>query len=408
MLYNGLVIPLLRAGVWVAKWFVPKIREREAALSRGLPACDINPGIERVLFHAPSMGELEQLLPIIEILKQRNPRLYAIVSCTSPSGYKHAVAQNIVNQAVYLPLDARALVREFLNSLRPHFVVIDRYDVWPNFVTLASATCPVILVNATFPSVAKRPLLKPWASVVYSKLNTIVAVTHDDALKLGELTGRIVTVEPDTRIDRVKQRIESVDTSFDNLRCPDKCTLILGSSWQQDEDLIFNAMDDDLTRKIRLIIVPHEPTEQALQRIERRIRCVRLSKLSDQTDGHILVDSVGKLLALYRIADAAFVGGGFGTGVHSTTEPALYGIPVSCGPRIERSRDASALASEQLLFVAKNEHDVRSWIHDVVLNDAERKRILEHSRVYLARQTGASERYAGIIETSLAMYNKHV
>lgn len=408
VLYNGVVLPLLRASVWAGQWWIPKLRERELEVRKGLPEITTSPSVPRALFHAASMGELEQLLPIIEILKQRLPEAYIITSCTSASGYNHARKQSLIDLPVYLPIDSRGRMKKFIRHLRPNVVVIDRYDVWPNFVSEASKRCPVFLVNATFPSLGDRPLLTKWIASYYKKLQTIIAVAPDDARRLSQLVGRDIDVEPDTRIDRVKQRLNSADTTLDVLRRPEVCTLILGSSWEPDEDLILNSIDQLPIQGLRLIIVPHEPTEHALGRIERRIACTRLSASHESTKGHIVVDSVGKLLSLYRIADAAFVGGGFGAGVHSTTEPAVYGIPVACGPHIGRSRDTQALVTAGVVTVLSNPNDVQTWLAETV-NDAEkREHLRRYSSEYFAHHSGSADRYTHIIAHSLSMHNKHL
>lgn len=403
LLYNNFALPLLRVGLAVAKVWTPKLQERDRQLRQAMPDLAQVHDAARVLFHAASMGELEQLLPVVGALKQRTPNMQVIVSCTSPSGYKHALTQQLIDAAVYLPIDTRSAMRAFVARIAPDAVVINRYDVWPNFVRSASARCPVLLVNATLPSAAASPLLKKWVASYYRTMTAIVAVTNSDAQQLGALIGKPVPSMPDTRIDRVRERVATAHSSFDFLRDYSRVTLILGSSWQPDEDLVMSALEGELSRHIRLVIVPHEPTERALQRIESRIQCTRLSATHELPQGHILVDSVGKLLSLYRIADAAFVGGGFGVGVHSTTEPAVYGIPVACGPRIERSRDASALSSAGLVRVVHKEQDVRTWIADSVLHAYQRDAIKDLSRKYLEDQSGSAEHYARLIESLLAV-----
>jgi 3-deoxy-D-manno-octulosonic-acid transferase len=397
VLYNGLVLPLLRAVLVVAQLGSRKLRQRRSTERFALRSARDVQGAPRIMFHAASMGELEQVLPIMHILKHQLPECCIIYSCSSPSGYSHAIKQSCIDAVVYLPVDTKRNTREFLDALQPDIFVIDRYDVWPNVVHAASKRCPVVLINATFPSVADSPLLTSWVERFYRSLTHISAVSEQDARRLSKLCNKDISWLPDTRIDRVVERITDHDSSVDSLRTSERPTLILGSSWTEDEDLVLSALKRINANNLRLIVVPHEPTEHAIARIEHAIECTRLSRIQGAYSGNIVVDSVGKLLSLYRLADAAFVGGGFGAGVHSTTEPIGYGIPVACGPHIGRSRDAQELKEAGLLRVVKTQEDVISWITSVVLDTQGLHRAKEKSHDYVRARTGSASRYADML-----------
>ncbi|MFN5876953.1 MAG: 3-deoxy-D-manno-octulosonic acid transferase [Ignavibacteria bacterium] len=397
LLYNALVLPLIRIGVFTSQVGSRKLRyrfkEQHAAFLRAAQSV----GSPRLLFHASSMGELEQVLPIMHIIKQRMPGSCIMYSCSSPSGYAHALKQSCIDAAVFLPLDTKGNARRFFDALRPEIVIINRYDVWPNIVRAALSRSPVLLINATYPSVADSPLLGSWVSRFYRRLTHIVAVSQHDASRLTQLSGKDVFVMADTRIDRVLERID-VSVSSDNvLRSTNYPTLVVGSSWTEDEDLVFSALDHINRLRVRLIIVPHEPTEQAIARIEQKIQCARLSGLKGPYDGHIVVDSVGRLLSLYQVADAAFVGGGFGAGVHSTTEPIGYGIPVACGPHIERARDAQDYAAADLIRVVRTPQEFATWLTHTVTDTAGLRDAKNLCDDYIAARKGSALRYADMI-----------
>jgi len=400
-LYNALILPMLQVGLLVGQAVSPKLRSRRADDRLSYSKNSIQQGSPRILLHASSMGELEQILPLISILKRDLPSSCIMVSCSSPSGYQHAVRQPVIDESLYAPVDTNRNVRKFLNRTQPDIVVINRYDVWPNFVKQASAQCPIVLVNATCPSVADSPLLHSWVREFYSMLTLITAVTARDAERLRNLTGKEVVHLPDTRIDRVIEKMGISDSSIEPLRRTSCITLVVGSSWQDDEDVILATIDKIAETRLRLVIVPHEPTEQTLRRIEGRIDCVRLSVGIPSNNEHVLVDTVGKLLSLYRIADAAFVGGGFGAGVHSTTEPAAYGIPVACGPHIERSRDAQELQDAGLLRVVTQTEEATQWIKQVVLDTQQRLHNRTTAQAYMEQRAGSSAAYAEIIKSFL-------
>lgn len=379
----------------VARWVLPKLRERieHAALQRSsIPAR--TPSRRRVLVHAASMGELEQCVPIIDALVAQDSSLEIIVSCSSPSGMRHALTLRQCTAAVYHPFESATDVVSFLDIVRPDAVVIDRYDVWPLFVDeLHRRAIPITLINATFPSAARSILLRSVIATTYSQLSQITAVTSDDARLLSEFTGRSITVLPDSRVDRILQRVASARETFEHLQRSTP-TLIVGSSWDADIDILMPAISDLDAQTLRVIIVPHEPSEATLSNIESTLPCTRLSRATSSTEGHIVVDSVGALLSLYALASAAYVGGGFGAGVHSVLEPAGYGIPLACGPRIERSRDAADLLAAGACTVVSTPEQVKQWMNDVVLNAQERQRIGRIAQSYVASRSGSSQRYA--------------
>lgn len=396
-LYNGLILPLVRVVLWAGQVVSPKLRERITTERKGFASAAIATGSPRILFHASSMGELEQVLPIMHQIKEHIPECCIFYSCSSPSGYNHAVRQSCIDISLYLPIDTRRNVKRFLASTAPDLIVINRYDVWPNFVRQASERCEILLINATYPSVADSPFLRSWVTRFYSLIDSVVAVSEGDAVSLQQLCRKDVKLLPDTRIDRVLERITHADQSFERLRVTNRLTLMVGSSWQEDEDLVIDALGQLPSKHLRLIIVPHEPTESALRRIEEKIACTRLSRIQGACDDHIVVDSIGKLLSLYAIADAAFVGGGFGAGVHSTTEPVGYGIPVACGPHVERSRDARELMEAKLVTVVSTPQQLRTWLQETVLDLQQRMRCSSACKTFVSARKGSSTAYSTMI-----------
>ena len=407
-IYRGLVIPALRVTLAVLAPFRPKIakRRREEQLAWENASKQLKTEARpRVWFHAASMGELEQLLPVIERLKEQHANVCVVSTCTSPSGRDHALRQSCIDHALYLPLDSTSAIQRFVDAIDPVCVVIDRYDVWPAMIsTLHRRAVPVHLINATMPSVATRPFLRSFVARMYSQLTTVTAVTQTDADALSRLLGRVIPYRPDTRMDRVSDRVERATKKRPTLPPWNGGTLVLGSSWSEDERMMIEAWKRSNMLSWRLIIVPHEPSEDALQAIEQQIECRRLSTLlrEELTAGspHILVDSVGHLLELYCTATAAYVGGGFGAGVHSLAEPAGFGIPLACGPRVARSRDAAMLLARGALDILRSKDDAERWLRNLqdpsFCEDMGTK-----SRNIVTEYTGSSDYYLAMIQTHL-------
>ncbi len=407
-LYRGLVVPLIRMGLFVLAPFNEKLARRRRDESRLLQQAKDRLAFEtrpRVWFHAASMGELEQLIPVIEQLRASFAEVCIVSTCTSASGREHAARQACIDHALYLPVDQPRAMSELIDIIRPSVVVIDRYDLWPVMISiLHHRRIVTMLVNATMPSTGRNVVLRRFTRRLYRMIDTVIAVSQQDAHDLAILLGREIEWKPDTRMDRILQRRDAA------LRAPRELppwhghTLVLGSTWPADEALLLEAWRGVSAGDWRLVIVPHEPTARAVSAIEQRIPCRRLSEITlDElvsASPHIVVDSVGKLLQLYAAADAAYVGGGFGVGVHSLAEPAGFGIPVACGPAIERSRDARGLMQYEALTIIRTPKDTADWL-TAIQGDQMRTASREHCNRFVSRNTGSSGQITQLVADTL-------
>lgn len=402
-LYQGIAVPALRLCLGIVAPFNAKVRRRlaqESTLWKSASWRLTTDQRRRVWFHAASMGELEQLLPIIERLRVLRSDLCIVTTCTSPSGRDHAAAQACIDHALYLPLDRQRTIRAFITAIDPLMVIIDRYDLWPAMISeLHHRAVPIHVINATMPSSARWPFMRSFTRRVYAMVSCLTAVSETDADQLGDLLNRSVNWLPDTRMDRVMERVQRAAESAPVLPAWSGKTLVLGSTWPDDETMMLSAFASFPRSGWRLVIVPHEPSEGALRSIEQRISCVRLSSIADGHSAHtphVLVDSVGRLLELYSSATAAYVGGGFGAGVHSLAEPAGFGLPLACGPGIERSREAAALIASDALSVLHIVDQARAWLHTI--DDPAFCAAAERStRDYVSSNTGSAEAYLTVI-----------
>ncbi len=374
----------------VAGLFHAKLRRRTASERALRDAISIQHR-PCVWAHAASMGELEQLVPVFERLRDARADVRIVVTCTSPSGIDHAQRlHGLIDDAAYLSIDTPSNARRWIDTIQPNVVLIDRYDLWRNHIVEVSRRGVVIvLINATAPSSANG-VLRAWTADTYRRCASIIAVTNTDEAALSALTGMSIERMSDTRNDRLIDRIRRKDPTITAYRRPDTTTLVIGSSWPDDERLVVDALNTT-GFKCRCIVVPHEPTEDAVRAVEATLPCTRWSRSTPSTEGHLVVDSVGHLLSIYAIADAVWVGGGFGAGVHSLTEPAAYGIPVACGPRVERARDAAPLAEAGALTVCSDVRQAATWLTTVVNDVEQRRRGGNAARDYVYARTGTSD-----------------
>jgi len=261
--------------------------------------------------------------------------------------------------------------------LRPTALVYVRYDAWPNLVwTARAASVPLLLSSATLSPASRRHhrLLHPFFRCVYRSFDRIGCLSEEDADSFRELYGLddgVVRVTGDSRFDQVLERAREAPhaAAVTTLRALPWKYLALGSTWPADERRLGEALAMELRENPErgLLIVPHEPTPARLLELEKRlatagIESTRWSQLVEIRSGRrrstaaarkaeswrvVLVDTVGQLAELYHACDIAYVGGGFGAGVHSVLEPAAAGLPLLFGPRHLRSREAQRLLSRQ-------------------------------------------------------------
>ena len=312
---------------------------------------------KRVWFHSSSMGEFEQAKPIIAIFKQQFPEIKIVVSFFSPSGYENNLKYKFADLITYLPFDSSSNAAEFLRIIKPDIAIFMRYDVWPNFIwKLKKNNIPSFLVDATMSSNSKRklPFIKNFHHHLFSYFTEILTVSEEDAENFRDfnIANVKISVGGDTRYDQVYNK--SLNAKAKNILHPellkDKKVFIAGSSWKGDDDQIFPAfyklLEDE--KNLLMILVPHEPTETNLEEIEDELKdnvtFIRFSALpSYKNENVIIIDCIGLLVSLYSYAQVAYVGGGFGDGVHNVLEPAIYGIPVIFGPRNKNSQEAQEL-----------------------------------------------------------------
>ena len=367
--------------------------------------------------HAPSVGEGLQARPVLELLRAARPELQLAYTHFSPSAERFARALD-VDFADYLPFDTRRDAALALDALRPTALVFSKLDVWPTLAREAAARGVRLgLVSATLAAGSSRRSGVAAALLrdAYARLDAVGAIDAGDADRLVELGVRpgAVRVTGDTRYDQVWARAARADAAAPLPRTlvSDRPTLVAGSTWPADEQALLPAWAA-LRRSsptARLIVAPHEPTPAHLEPVERWAReaGARLARLDAPDAGEadvVLVDRVGVLGDLYRLAGAAFVGGGFhAAGLHSVLEPAAFGAPVLFGPRHAASRDAGLLLAAGGAIAVTDEGTLRDALRAWLVDD-ERARAAAGAAARAVVETGlgAARRSAELVEELLA------
>lgn len=308
-----------------------------------------------VWFHAPSVGEGLQALPVIELLRSRRPDVQIAYTFYSPSAeqFSRSVPADFVD---YLPFDTFGDADAIISALRPNALVFSKLDIWPALTERASAArVSVGVISATFPESSGRRgvFARALLGDAYRSINRVGAIDKKDGELLREQGVRSdrIGVTGDTRYDQVWSRSHQPPSALVQSLRSARPTLVAGSTWPSDEAHLLPAWAKirDKIPDARLVIAPHESTDTYVRPIESwaRASSLMLARIDagDASDADVvLVDRYGILGGLYALADAAYVGGGFqSAGVHSVLEPAAFGAPVLFGPRHEKSRDAARL-----------------------------------------------------------------
>lgn len=419
--YNAIVVPLLGVAILTAAVFEQKVRRGIRGRQNLLSTLATRTSSfrlhrsPRIWFHSSSLGEFEQAKPIIAELKRRRPDCTIVASFFSPSGYDHSKNYKLADVITYLPFDSYSNARRFVATVAPDAAVMVRYDVWPNHIwALQRDNVPLFLANATMRrhSLRRLPVVRNFHHTVYNAFDYILTVSDKDvdAFKQFQLSKPRIDAIGDTRFDQVWQR--SIESRAKHILPREltakKLIIIVGSSWDSDEAVLIPALAR-LTKKhkrLLIILVPHEPTLDNLERIERelegRLTAIRFSDLHDyRKQDVVIIDSVGILMSLYRYADVSFVGGSFKQGIHNVLEPAVYGQPVVFGPVYHNSHEASQLIGEGAGFVGSNEEELFQHFDTLLSSEALRLKAGKRAKAFVERNTGATRRFLSYLEKVL-------
>lgn len=329
-----------------------------------------------IWFHASSLGEFEQGRPLIEKIKAEHPEYKILLTFFSPSGYEVRKNYGGADVVCYLPFDTPYRVKKFLDLSKPVMAIFIKYEFWDNYLSeLKRRNIPVYIVSAIF---RKEQLFFKWYGGMYRKV--LSYFTHifvqDDAsrellLKYGVTN---VSVFGDTRFDRVQdvykntKQVPMVDLFVNNNRSDNQLTMVAGSSWQQDEEVYLNYFNEH--PELKLIIAPHEIHKDHLMHIESMLKrpSIRLSEATEKDikgKSCLIVDSFGLLSSIYRYGDLAYIGGGFGAGIHNVLEAAVYGIPVIFGPKYQKFKEARDLLQVGGAFSITDEKTFESKMEEL-------------------------------------------
>jgi 3-deoxy-D-manno-octulosonic-acid transferase len=376
------------------KLFVDGRKEVFTILQNKIEAKD-----KTIWFHAASLGEYEQGLPVIEKIKIKYPNHKIIVSFFSPSGYEVRKNNTVADATVYLPLDTKTNAKKFIQAIHPELVFFIKYEYWPNYLNeLQKLNIKTYLISGIFRE--SQAFFKGYGGFYRNALKTFdyFFVQNESSKKLLQSIGfNNVKISGDTRFDRVVSILER-DNSMDFIQQfkDDKTTIVIGSSWPKDENLLVNYINN-APDNVKFIIAPHNiKSEQILELNNSIIKKTIL--FSDRENQNLseysvfIIDTIGILTKIYAYADIAYVGGGFGSpGVHNILEPATFGVPIVIGPNYFHFAEATALVYQKGCISISNLNELNDTLDNLISNQDIRHEKGHICATFVQMNKGATE-----------------
>ena len=359
---------------------------------------------EYIWFHAASLGEFEQGRPLIERIRKERPEYKIILTFFSPSGYEVRKNYQGADIVCYLPMDTKINANRFIHYVKPKMVFFIKYEFWKNYLdTLRGEGIPVYSVSSIF---RKKQIFFKWYGWIYRRVlkdfKHLYVQNETSKRFLAKIGITDVTVVGDTRFDRVLQiKEEAKILPYVEKFKGTAPVLVAGSSWSPDEDIFieyFNAHP-----KMKLIIAPHVIDENHVVEIIDKLKrpYMRLSRMKESKLAEVdclIIDCYGLLSSIYRYGEIAYIGGGFGVGIHNLLEAAVYGIPVLFGPKHQKFMEAQGLIDENGGFCINSPEEFKTLMDLFLSKDDYLRESGFNAGNYVHSRSGATDRILSSIQ----------
>jgi 3-deoxy-D-manno-octulosonic-acid transferase len=351
-----------------------------------------------IWFHAASLGEFEQGRPLIDKIRENHPKYNILLTFYSPSGFEIRKNYPGADLVMYLPMDTSYNARLFVKLVNPIATVFIKYEFWHFYLKeLHQTKHPVFLISAIFrPGQAFFKWYGAWFRKNLQFIDYFFVQDKDSAHLLHQIALTNCKVSGDTRFDRVKTLSDSAkDIEIARLFSDGHDCLVAGSTWPEDEEFLLRLINES-DAKVRFIIAPHEITSYHINQLTSRITSdfvlySRATVQAEYIDKQVLIiDNIGMLSSLYRYGRIAYIGGGFGKGIHNILEAAAFGIPVIFGPNFEKFREARELLSQGGAFNIKNYEDLRNVLNKLNSYPEKYNSSARTAGSYVRENTGAT------------------
>ena len=413
MIYN-IVIYFVLWGIAIASLFNEKVRkmwrgEREAFK---ILKQKVDPNAKYIWFHAASLGEFEQGRPLMERIRKEYPQYKILLTFYSPSGYEVRKNYEGADIICYMPVDTRLNAIRFLRLVRPVMAFFIKYEFWSNFLhILKHRNIPTYSVSSIF---REDQVFFKWYGRNYAgvlKCFTRFFVQNEESKRLLEGIGiKDVDVVGDTRFDRVLQIKEAAKklpiceafrtgvASSQSADVPhhDFKVFVAGSSWPPDENIFIPFFNEH--KDWRLLIAPHVIAEEHLKLILSLIKDKKVVRYTQTTPEEaaeadvLIIDCFGLLSSMYNYGDVAYIGGGFGVGIHNTLEAAVWNMPVIFGPNNKKFQEAQGLLKSGGGFEINTYEDFSGLMNSLMNDEAFLKQAGDKAGAFVAHLAGATDK----------------
>lgn len=352
-------------------------------------------------FHCASLGEFEQGRPVIEMFSERYPNHTILITFFSPSGYEVRKNYSVANHIFYLPIDTTKNAKRFLDIVKPEVAVFVKYEFWQNYLNeLHVRDVNTYVISAIFrPSQLFFKSYGGGYAKVLKNISHFFVQNNESKELLHSIGIDCVTVCGDTRFDRV----HSIATSAPAIPLFERFAegsevFISGSSWEKDDEITLQLIEK--FNDLKFIIAPHELGEtkivalvDAIEKLGRSV--ARYTKITDQEaavkSDVIIVDTIGILSKVYRNATYAYIGGGFGVGIHNTLEAATFGLPMIFGPNYARFMEAVSLKNIGVATSISNGDQAIKWLADLKADKARYTKLNIDCKEFIESNVGACD-----------------
>jgi 3-deoxy-D-manno-octulosonic-acid transferase len=392
--FYGLLIRVYALLNAKAKQFVEGRKNWERTLNNNIDAKS-----SYLWFHCASLGEFEQGRPVIEEIKNRFPKYKIALTFFSPSGYEIRKNYEQADIVMYLPLDTKKNARKFLNTLNPEKAFFVKYEFWYHYISgLKARNIPLYLISGIFRENQQFFKNTPWGKWYRKMLlgfNHIFIQNEQSTELLRKIGITNFTMAGDTRFDRVAAIAKSAK-KFKNVEkfTANTLAVIAGSTWKPDEELLAAFINN--SKNIKFIIAPHEVSPTNINRIHQLLKkpAISFSQVQNSNiDNYdvLVIDSVGLLSSLYRYGNVAYIGGGFGVGIHNILEAATFKLPIIFGPNYKKFKEAVDLVDQKGAFSIQNSTELNTALNQLLWDEDALKKSADICRKYVEKNVGSTK-----------------
>jgi len=381
-------------------YFVATFNNKAKLWVAGRRKQHVQPLKSSIWFHFASLGEFEQGRPVLEKMRLLYPEHQIVVTFFSPSGYEIRKDSPLADAVYYLPLDTAGNASDFISKIKPVMAVFTKYEYWYHYFNeLHKQHVPLYVISGIFNT--DQAFFKWYGSIHRQMLKMVTWFFVQDINSKHLLHDRgitNVTISGDTRFDRVwANALQPKHLPEINEFKSGQKLFIAGSTWPADETLLAKLIKEHTDWKF--IIAPHEVSDQSINGLVGSLpqnSTIRYSKI-DELTSHIsyqnvlVIDNIGMLSSLYQYADIAYIGGGFGAGIHNTLEAAAFGIPVIFGPKYDKFKEAKDLIELKAAFSIKNDKELKAASGNLMADEGLCKSAGNKAKAYVKKNTGATQ-----------------